>query len=160
MWNVYADLFKGNINLSVRWIFFRGLGGGVIFPCGLLGVFFFLFVFNCFWQNHCNAGSVGNGMAWKQTSPLRSSRSFPLIQEEETHRNSFYFFPPEQISSSAALFWAFSTIAKPHHGEKHSACRVRGGWGSFFTRRSQNWHPVFGQPIFVLEVYSSAVLPM
>lgn len=44
--------------------FLGGWGGGVIFPCGLLGFFFFcLFVFNCFWQNHCNAGSVGNGMA-------------------------------------------------------------------------------------------------
>lgn len=39
MWNVYADLFKGNINLSVRvFFFFRGLGGE-----SPLRVFFVLF---------------------------------------------------------------------------------------------------------------------
>lgn len=44
MWNMYADLFKGNINLSINFF----LGGWEDHFC--------VCFFNCFWQNHYDAG--------------------------------------------------------------------------------------------------------
>lgn len=68
MWNVYADLFKGNINLSVRVFFFLGGWGGITFTCVFC---FVLFVFNCFFGRTIVTRDL-LGMGWHENKQVRS----------------------------------------------------------------------------------------
>lgn len=94
---MYADLFKGSINLSVRFGgFFRGFGGSV-------SVRFLGFLLAIFGRTFTKRESPGTGVARRQrVSPFPGAvLPLPFSREEPCRTNPFF---SEQILSSAALF--------------------------------------------------------
>lgn len=136
------------------WGFFRGFGGSVFVR---VGVFFFFFFIVFFWQNHYNAGVLWewDGLTAESESILQQYSVFPLLVSRTSQK--YPFFPSKFCR---AQLFSEPSAPLPNHIMVRSSQHV-GVRGGFFTRhRSRDRHPGFEQPIFVLEVYRSAVLPM
>lgn len=129
LWKMYADLFKGSVNLSVRFGFFRGILGECFCAFG----FFF---FSCwFWQPRGNAGFLQDrdGPTAESGPVLRQRSAFPLrarrtLREYPLFRADFAELlsePPRAVAGS------------------------RQQWG---LSRRRDGHPGFEQPIFVWSV--------
>lgn len=149
-WKTPADLFKGSINLSVGFGGVSGRSGGAL-PC----VFYF---FNSrFWQTRCHAGAPWErgGLAAARGPLLRQNSVFPPVTRRTLQKSPF---SPSKFCR--AQLFSEPSAPLPEHAAVSSGQRG-GGRGLFSPRpRSPDRRPGSEQPIFVLEVYSSAVLPM